>query len=79
GLAIVPVIIAAATFGLIAYLVGNAKFATYLQLHSVTGAGELAILCGAMIGAGLGFLWFNAPPAMIFMGDTGSLALGGML
>ena len=79
GLAIVPVMIAAATFGLIAYLIGNAKFATYLQLHYVSGTGELAILCGAMIGAGLGFLWFNAPPAMIFMGDTGSLALGGML
>jgi phospho-N-acetylmuramoyl-pentapeptide-transferase len=79
GLAIVPVMIAAATFGLIAYLIGNAKFATYLQLHYVAGTGELAILCGAMIGAGLGFLWFNAPPAMIFMGDTGSLALGGLL
>ena len=79
GLAIVPVMIAAASFGLIAYLVGNAKFATYLQLHYVAGTGELAILAGAMIGAGLGFLWFNAPPAMIFMGDTGSLALGGML
>jgi len=79
GLAIVPVIIAAASFGLIAYLIGNAKFAAYLQLHYVSGTGELAILCGAMIGAGLGFLWFNAPPAMIFMGDTGSLALGGML
>ena len=79
GLAIVPVIIAAATFGLIAYVVGNFKFAAYLQLHYVSGTGELAILCGAMIGAGLGFLWFNAPPAMIFMGDTGSLALGGML
>jgi phospho-N-acetylmuramoyl-pentapeptide-transferase len=79
GLAIVPVMIAAASFGLIAYVIGNAKFATYLQLHYVAGTGELAILCGAMIGAGLGFLWFNAPPAMIFMGDTGSLALGGML
>ena len=79
GLAIVPVIIAAASFGLIAYLIGNAKFAAYLQIHYVAGTGELAILCGAMIGAGLGFLWFNAPPAMIFMGDTGSLALGGML
>jgi phospho-N-acetylmuramoyl-pentapeptide-transferase len=79
GLAIVPVMIAAASFGLIAYLIGNAKFAAYLQLHYVAGTGELAILAGAMIGAGLGFLWFNAPPAMIFMGDTGSLALGGML
>jgi phospho-N-acetylmuramoyl-pentapeptide-transferase len=79
GLAIVPVMIAAATFGLIAYLTGNTRFATYLQIHYVQGAGELAIICGAIIGAGLGFLWFNAPPAMIFMGDTGSLALGGAL
>ncbi len=79
GLAIVPVMIAAATFGLIAYLIGNARFATYLQIHYVPGTGELAVLCGALIGAGLGFLWFNAPPAMIFMGDTGSLALGGAL
>jgi phospho-N-acetylmuramoyl-pentapeptide-transferase len=79
GLAIVPVMIAAATFGLIAYLTGNARFATYLQVHYVANAGELAIICGALIGAGLGFLWFNAPPAMIFMGDTGSLALGGAL
>lgn len=79
GLAIVPVMIAAASFGLIAYLIGNAKFAGYLQIHHVPGTGELAIICGAVIGAGLGFLWFNAPPAMIFMGDTGSLALGGLL
>jgi phospho-N-acetylmuramoyl-pentapeptide-transferase len=79
GLAIVPVMIAAATFGLIAYLSGNVKFANYLQIHHVAGTGELAIICGALIGAGLGFLWFNAPPAMIFMGDTGSLALGGAL
>ena len=79
GLAIVPVMIAAATFGLIAYLSGNVKFANYLQIHHVAGSGELAIICGALIGAGLGFLWFNAPPAMIFMGDTGSLALGGAL
>lgn len=79
GLAIVPVMIAAATFGLIAYLIGNAKFAQYLQIHYVAGTGELSIICGALIGAGLGFLWFNAPPAMIFMGDTGSLALGGAL
>ncbi len=79
GLAIVPVMIAAATFGLIAYLIGNAKFASYLQIHYVAGTGELAVICGALIGAGLGFLWFNAPPAMIFMGDTGSLALGGAL
>ncbi len=79
GLAIVPVMIVAATFGVIAYLAGNVKFATHLQIHAVPWAGELAIICGALIGAGLGFLWFNAPPAMIFMGDTGSLALGGAL
>ncbi len=79
GLAIVPVMIAAATFGLIAYLSGNFKFANYLQIHFIEGTGELAVVCGALIGAGLGFLWFNAPPAMIFMGDTGSLALGGAL
>ncbi|EFL90846.1 phospho-N-acetylmuramoyl-pentapeptide-transferase [Ahrensia sp. R2A130] len=79
GLAIVPVMIAAASFGVIAYLAGNAIFADYLQIHHVRGTGELAIICGAVIGAGLGFLWFNAPPAAIFMGDTGSLALGGML
>ncbi|MCG6857258.1 MAG: phospho-N-acetylmuramoyl-pentapeptide-transferase [Salaquimonas sp.] len=79
GLAIVPVMIAAATFGLIAYLSGNAIFADYLQIHFVAGTGELAVICGAVIGAGLGFLWFNAPPAAIFMGDTGSLALGGMI
>jgi phospho-N-acetylmuramoyl-pentapeptide-transferase len=79
GLAIVPVMIAAATFGIIAYLVGNKVFSDYLQVHFVAGAGELAVICGALVGAGLGFLWFNAPPAMIFMGDTGSLALGGAL
>jgi phospho-N-acetylmuramoyl-pentapeptide-transferase len=79
GLAIVPVMIAAATFVLITYLVGNIRFADYLQLHYVVGTGELAVLLGALIGAGLGFLWFNAPPAMVFMGDTGSLSLGGML
>ena len=79
GLAIVPVMIAAATFGFISYLVGNALFAEYLQIHFVQGTGELAVVCGALVGAGLGFLWFNAPPALIFMGDTGSLALGGTL
>jgi len=79
GLAIVPVMIAAASFGLISYLCGNAIFADYLQIHYVAGTGELAVLCGAVVGAGLGFLWFNAPPASIFMGDTGSLALGGMI
>ena len=79
GLAIVPVMIAAATFILIAYLVGNIKFADYLQINYVPGTGELTVLLGALVGAGLGFLWFNAPPAMVFMGDTGSLALGGVL
>ena len=79
GLAIVPVMIAAATFGVIAYATGNVNISKYLQIHYVAGTGELAILCGALIGAGLGFLWFNAPPAMSFMGDTGSLALGGLL
>ncbi len=79
GLAIVPVMIACASFGLIAYLSGNAVFANYLQINHVLGTGELAVICGAVIGAGLGFLWFNAPPAAIFMGDTGSLALGGMI
>jgi phospho-N-acetylmuramoyl-pentapeptide-transferase len=77
GLAIMPVIIAAATFAIIAYVTGNAKFAEYLQIHPVPGAGELMIFCGALIGGGLAFLWYNAPPAMVFMGDTGSLALGG--
>src|SRR5690606_20833474 len=79
GLAIVPVMVAAASFGFIAYLSGNAIFADYLQIHFLPGTGELAVVLGAVIGAGLGFLWFNAPPAAIFMGDTGSLALGGML
>jgi phospho-N-acetylmuramoyl-pentapeptide-transferase len=79
GLAIVPVMIAAGSYALIAYLVGNVVFSEYLQLHFVRGTGELTVICGALIGAGLGFLWFNAPPAMIFMGDTGSLALGGAL
>jgi phospho-N-acetylmuramoyl-pentapeptide-transferase len=79
GLAIVPVMIAAGTFGFVAYLAGNAVFANYLQIHFVPGTGELAVICGALIGAGLGFLWFNAPPAQVFMGDTGALALGGLL
>jgi phospho-N-acetylmuramoyl-pentapeptide-transferase len=79
GLAIVPVMIAAGSFGVIAYLSGNAVFADYLQIHFVPGTGELAVLLGAVIGASLGFLWFNAPPAAIFMGDTGSLALGGLI
>jgi phospho-N-acetylmuramoyl-pentapeptide-transferase len=79
GLAIGPTIICAAVFALIAYLVGNRVFADYLQLNGVPGSGELAVFCSALIGAGIGFLWFNAPPAAVFMGDTGSLALGGAL
>jgi phospho-N-acetylmuramoyl-pentapeptide-transferase len=79
GLAIVPVMIASMTFILIAYLVGNIKFADYLQLHYIPGTGELTVFLAALIGGGLGFLWYNAPPAMVFMGDTGSLALGGAL
>lgn len=79
GLATMPVTIAAFTFVIIAYLVGNSVYSTYLQIPYVPGAGELAVFCGAIIGAGLGFLWFNAPPAMVFMGDTGSLALGSAL
>ncbi|CAH2599482.1 phospho-N-acetylmuramoyl-pentapeptide-transferase [Rhodovastum atsumiense] len=79
GLATVPTIIAAGVFALIAYLVGNSIFANYLQLNFVPGVGELAVFCSALIGAGLGFLWFNAPPAAVFMGDTGALALGGAL
>jgi phospho-N-acetylmuramoyl-pentapeptide-transferase len=79
GLAIVPVMIAAATFLLIAYLVGNEKFAAYLQLPYVEFTGELTVFLAALVGGGLGFLWYNAPPAAIFMGDTGSLPLGGAL
>lgn len=79
GLAIGPVMIAAAVFALIAYLIGHAGFSSYLQIHYVPGAGELAVFSGALIGGGLGFLWFNAPPAKVFMGDTGSLAMGGAL
>ena len=79
GLAIVPTMICAAVFAFIAYLVGNRIFADYLQLVPVPGVGELTVFCSALVGAGLGFLWFNAPPAAVFMGDTGSLALGGAL
>ena len=79
GLAILPTVIVGAALGLIAYLVGNIEFATYLQIPYVAGAGELSVFCGALIGAGLGFLWFNAYPAQVFMGDTGSLALGSAL
>ncbi len=79
GLAIVPIMIAASCFALIVYLAGNAVFANYLQIHPVPGSGELMVFAAAMVGAGLGFLWYNAPPAMVFMGDTGSLAFGGSL
>lgn len=79
GLAIMPVIIACGTFAIIAYLAGRADYAHYLGIPHVPGAGELAIYCAAVMGAGLAFLWFNAPPAAVFMGDTGSLALGGTL
>jgi phospho-N-acetylmuramoyl-pentapeptide-transferase len=79
GLAIVPTIIAAGVFALIAYLVGNRIFAGYLQINFISGAGELTVFLSSLIGAGLGFLWFNAPPAAVFMGDTGSLSLGGAL
>ena len=79
GLAIMPVMIAAGSFGIICYVVGRTDFTEYLGIHYVAGTGEIAVICAAIIGAGLGFLWYNAPPAMVFMGDTGSLALGGAL
>ncbi|MCV0382470.1 MAG: phospho-N-acetylmuramoyl-pentapeptide-transferase [Erythrobacter sp.] len=79
GLATMPVIIAAGTFAIIAYLVGRVDYSAYLGIPHVPGAGEMAILCACIMGAGLAFLWFNAPPAAVFMGDTGSLALGGAL
>ncbi|TCM77825.1 phospho-N-acetylmuramoyl-pentapeptide-transferase [Rhodovulum steppense] len=79
GLAIMPVMIAAAALGVIAYAVGRVDFTTYLDVHYVPGTGEVLVFCAGLIGAGLGFLWYNAPPAAVFMGDTGSLALGGAL
>ncbi|MXU65422.1 phospho-N-acetylmuramoyl-pentapeptide-transferase [Oceanomicrobium pacificus] len=79
GLAIMPVMIAAGSFGIITYLVGRSDFSQYLEVHYVPGTGEIAVICAALIGGGLGFLWYNAPPAAVFMGDTGSLALGGAL
>jgi phospho-N-acetylmuramoyl-pentapeptide-transferase len=79
GLAIVPVAIAAGCFAIFAYVVGNVVFSGYLLIHYVPGTGELSVLCAAIVGAALGFLWFNAPPAMVFMGDTGSLSMGGAL
>ncbi len=79
GLAIMPVMIAAGSFGVIAYIVGRTDFTEYLEVHYVAGTGEIAVFTAALIGGGLGFLWYNAPPAAVFMGDTGSLALGGAL
>ncbi|MDR1475029.1 MAG: phospho-N-acetylmuramoyl-pentapeptide-transferase [Holosporales bacterium] len=79
GLAIGPTILVAGCLGIMAYLAGHAIFAKYLQIYYVPGAGELTVFCGALVGAGIGFLWFNAPPAEIFMGDTGALAIGGAL
>ena len=79
GLAIVPVMIAASSLAVIVYVVGHVNFSNYLQLNYVPGVGEIAVFLGAIIGSGLGFLWFNAPPAMVFMGDTGSLSLGGVI
>ena len=79
GLAIVPVMIAASSFAIIVYLTGHLNFSSYLQISYVPGVGEIAVFLGAIIGSGLGFLWFNAPPAMVFMGDTGSLSLGGVI
>ncbi len=79
GLAIMPVMVAAATLGVIAYVVGNFNFSDYLGVHFVPGTGEILVFTAALFGAGLGFLWYNAPPAAVFMGDTGSLALGGAM
>jgi len=79
GLATVPVILVAACFAFISYVTGNIVFSDYLQIPYIEGTGEISIFCGAVIGSCLGFLWFNAPPAKIFMGDTGSLSLGGSL
>ena len=79
GLAIVPIMIAAGCFGLISYLVGRVDYSEYLQIHHIAGSGEITIFCAALIGSGMGFLWFNAPPAKVFMGDTGSLDFGGAL
>ena len=79
GLAIGPIIIATLTYVLISYLSGHVKFAEYLNIIYIRGAGELAIICGSIVGAGLGFLWFNSYPAQLFMGNVGSFALGGAL
>ena len=79
GLAIVPVMIVAMSFSFIVYISGNMVFSNYLLIQYIPGTGELAIFCGSLIGAALGFLWFNAPPAKVFMGDTGSLTIGGII
>ncbi len=79
GLATVPIMLVALSFTLISYVVGNVIFSEYLQIQFISGVGEIAIFCGAIVGSCLGFLWYNAPPAKIFMGDTGSLSLGGSL
>ena len=79
GLAIMPVMIASGALGVIAYAVGRTDFSEYLDVHYVAGTGEILVFCAGLIGGGLGFLWYNAPPAAVFMGDTGALALGGAL
>jgi phospho-N-acetylmuramoyl-pentapeptide-transferase len=79
GLAIMPTVMVAGALGLMGYLTGNAVFSAYLQIPFVAGAGEMAVFCGAIVGAGLGFLWFNTYPAQVFMGDVGALALGAAL
>jgi len=79
GLAIVPVMIVALSFAFIAYVSGNINFSEYLQINYIKGSGELSVFCGTIVGSALGFLWFNAPPAKVFMGDTGSLSLGGTI
>ena len=79
GLAIVPVMVVAMSFSFITYISGNIVFSNYLLIPYIVGTGELSVFCGSLIGAALGFLWFNAPPAKVFMGDTGSLALGGSI